>query len=340
MNRFITHLPFVLFALVCSQAAWAISETGYSENYSRNVLPFLLSGERFAIHPNSKVELVGVRFVHPHARGTVVVLTGRSEPWLKYGEVFYDLHQMGFSVYSYDHRGQGLSTHLSNRNPQIGHILRFEDYVDDLALVTRKVILPSVPVGEPLYLLAHSMGGAIAAGYLERGLNPYRAAVLNSPMLQIDTAPYPESVARVIVLGAMRLGQGGAYALGRGDLIPGFPFEKNDVTHSRARFDMSEQTITRFPSIGVGGPSSEWVYRSLVASREITELSARIRTPLLMLQAGEDHVVLLPRQAQACDLAFDCQLVHYPKARHEILMEVDGIRNRAFEQVDRFFSAH
>ena len=41
-----------------------------------------------------------------------MVVNGRTEYAEKYAELFYDLKDLGFSLYIYDHRGQGLSSRL------------------------------------------------------------------------------------------------------------------------------------------------------------------------------------------------------------------------------------
>jgi lysophospholipase len=52
-------------------------------------------------------------------RGTVFLLTGRSEYMEKYAEVVQELNGRGFDVYSFDWRGQGLSERILH-NPAKG----------------------------------------------------------------------------------------------------------------------------------------------------------------------------------------------------------------------------
>ena len=90
------------------------------------------TGEWFAFpSADGNYELNGIIFFHPHERGLIVVVNGRSESWLKYGELFHDLQDQGYSVASYDQRGQGLSPRLLAGNPQIGEIDNFDEYARD-----------------------------------------------------------------------------------------------------------------------------------------------------------------------------------------------------------------
>lgn len=317
------------------EPARAISEKGYEAAYLNTVVPFLNHGDAFLFSTRDGVSLSGVRFVHPESRGTIVVVEGRSEPWLKYGEVFYDLYQRGFTLYAYDHRGQGRSPHLVSTNRQIGHIDDFAHYAEDLEDFVRTVVVPS---GEKnLFLLAHSMGGAVAAQYLERGTSPFRSAVLLSPMLAINTKPYATPIAKAITWFEIGAGRDEAYAPGKKDFDPSLPFEKNDVTGSPERFWMSNAVFRMYPETTVGGPSNGWVFRSLMATPKILRRMKLIATPTLMFQAGRDQVVKTKEETIGCAAAVRCRLVTFPESEHEILMERDAIRDPALEAIDRFF---
>jgi len=82
-------LILTLPAMECVQA---LPEKNYDSEWKKTILPFLDSGERFTFRSADGVtELQGIRFVHPNAKGTIVVVNGSTESWLKYGEFFYDL---------------------------------------------------------------------------------------------------------------------------------------------------------------------------------------------------------------------------------------------------------
>ena len=331
-----------LFLILCSffyaPHSFAISEKNYQQNYQELVVPFLKSGETFNFQSSDgKLALSAIRFIHPKEKGLIVVLNGQSEPWLKYAEIFYDLYQQGYSVYSYDHRGQGLSPHLAPHNPQIGHVDHFIEYVLDLNEFMEKVIKPVHPQSKNLFLLAHSMGGGISAEYLELYNSPFQAVALNAPMLRINTKPYPEKIARAIVEVSKTIGLGRRYALGKHDDHCDSVFENNKVTSSQARWSVNNELCTNHPETIIGGPSSGWVNESLRETKSIRANAYKIKANVLLLEAGQDQIVVSEAETEACAQMQNCKLSIFPTAQHEILMEQDSIRDLAFQQIEAFF---
>jgi lysophospholipase len=227
-------------------------------------------------------------------------------------------------------------------NPEIGHVDHFESYTRDLGTFLAQVVKPRLPAGQKLFLLAHSMGGGIAADYLSNseqyGGVSIDLAVLSAPMLQINTKPYPEAVGRAIVAGERAIGKGEEYAPGKTDYDPNAPFEKNDVTQSEARWWMTNEMIREFPRTAMGGPSNQWVDEALGATHRIRRAMKRATTPILMFQAGHDLLVDPGGQEKGCARASKCKIIVFPESEHEILNERDFIRDRAFDLIDDFFS--
>src|SRR5262249_5450299 len=116
-----------------------------------------------------------------YEKGAIVMSSGRTEGLIKYQELIYDLGRQGYSIYIHDHRGQGFSDRVRGlTSSQIGHVESFGQYVADLKQVVDAVVIPGQH--KRRFLLAHSMGGAIASLYLEQYANDFAAAVLSSPM--------------------------------------------------------------------------------------------------------------------------------------------------------------
>jgi lysophospholipase len=332
-------LPLLLVTgLVATPRAVAIPERDYSRAYAEEVEPFLLSGERFTFRSaDGKYDLSAIRFVHPRPKGIIVVVNGRSESWLKYGELFHDLYRDGYSVYSYDHRGQGLSPHLVATIPQLGHIDRFLEYSRDLNAFMEGVIRPVHPGSNGLFLIAHSMGAAVAAQVMETHAPPFEAAVFIAPMFEINTNPYPEALALGIVAALNGVGLGDRYAIGEHDDDPAAPFESNRVTSSRPRWEAMRAVWRNHPPAVIGGASNAWVEEALRATADIRGHLAAITTPLLLLQSGRDRLVINVSQQQADRVMQNCRLISFPEAKHEILMECDPIRMGALEAIRAFF---
>lgn len=123
----------------------------------------------------------------------ILIVNGRVESYLKYQELAWDLWRQGYSLYLIDHRGQGMSGRMLD-DPQKGYVDQFDDYVVDLKQFHDQIIMAEQPA--KLFLLAHSMGGAISARYLERWPEDIKAAVLSSPMLGINLSGLPKWLAK------------------------------------------------------------------------------------------------------------------------------------------------
>jgi lysophospholipase len=318
----------------------AIPEKNFKSNYTRSILPFLESGKRLSFaSADGKYSLSGVVFRHPRERGMIVVVNGRTESWLKYGELFHDLYSQGYSVISYDHRGQGLSPHFVPWNHQIGHVAHFGDYAQDLNMFMEKVVKPLHPDSKGLFLIANSMGGAVAAEYLELHGNPppFQAVVLCVPMLEINTKPYPEWFAQIMVGTLTTLGFGEHYAPGQHDSNFNAPFDHNPVTGSSDRWWSYGMAALTHPRIKLGGPSNGWVATSLSETKRIRKAIPEITLPVLILDAGKDEFVLDKALYAASSTMPNCRLISFPEARHGILMESDPIRDRALAEIEGFF---
>jgi lysophospholipase len=328
-------LLVTLFSILNLNPALAIQESHLRNAWKMELKPFLIKGEIFRFKTHDQLELEGIFFRNPKPRGTIVVLTGFTEPYLKYTEVFFDLYQQGYSIISYDHRGQGLSPHLSQQNPQVAHCEHFSDYTDDFQVFMDEVVKKRAPDHSRIFLLAHSMGGAIALSYLELDHHfPFQKAFLNAPMLSVKTDPYPQFVALALVKLMHFLGKQDAYAPGSHDYDPGQAFEVNRVTSSRPRYDLEHEIQKEFPSAWIGGPSNGWVEESLITSKRIRLNINKVKIPLMMITTGKDEFVNSSEITESCmSIRSHCTLIDIPLSKHETLMEQDRIRDEAFRLI-------
>ena len=284
-----------------------------------------------------------VRFTSKQHSRVVLVSPGRIESYMKYPELAYDLFHSGYDVVIIDHRGQGKSGRMLDDHHR-GHVVRFDDYVDDLEILWQQEIL-SKPYKQR-FALAHSMGGVILALFLARKPQGVTAAALCAPMTGIKL-PMPLWVAKRIADWAERYPKmRDNYALGTGHWRP-LPFIVNELTHSRVRYRRFLRYYADYPELQVGGPTYHWVRESIQAGERAIASAENITAPLLLLQAGDDRVV-----ANASHFAF-CQSLtkagnppyggapHIIKgARHEILFERDAMRSEALNAILHFYALH
>lgn len=269
-------------------------------------------------------------------KAAVVLITGRTEPVRKYAELIDDLNRAGYSTYAMDHRGQGASGRLLP-NPQKGYVESFDDYVTDLHTFVTTVVKPDT--NAKVFLVAHSMGGAVALLAVDAYPDDFAAVVTSSPMLEINTGAFPAPIASTLGAAACGASDGTAWALGSGDFKEEADFSKSTVTKSLARFEWKRQLFTDSPELRMGGLTWRWLCESLTASSNAEQLGRFSSTPTLVLQAGQDTVVKPGGQDRYCAAAPRCQRSRLEDARHESFAETDDVRNVAVERTLKFFEA-
>ncbi len=272
--------------------------------------------------------------------GSVVLLSGRTEFMEKYEETIGDLLERGFGVYSFDWRGQGLSTRMlpGRRCRYRGYIDGYDVYFQDLHQFMEEIVLPGAY--KPLICMGHSMGGHIALHYLRDHPGCFDQAVLLSPMVDIMAPPVPIPFIRFLTRWAIRRGCGHLYAFGEKDYCSRnrTTFRRNVVTTDCRRYLAETEAVSLNPDLGLGGVTYGWLQASFDAIDRLHSdgFAETIRTPVLMVTAGDDRVVpVAAQQAYAAALP-DCQFKLIPNAYHEILMEKDVIRNRFWSFFDAF----
>ncbi|MGV3345465.1 lysophospholipase L2 [Enterobacteriaceae bacterium LUAb1] len=296
-------------------------------------------------------QFIGVQNVPIHyvcfraaAHNKVILLSpGRIESYVKYSELAYDLYHRGYDVVIIDHRGQGRSGRLLQDSHR-GHVASFHDYVTDLETLWQQEII--VPRYHRCFGLAHSMGGAIMAIMLTQHHRPFDAVALTSPMFDINL-PMPRWMAdRILDWAEKHPVFRDNYALGTGRWRV-CPFAANELTHSHVRYRRNLRFYADDPELRIGGPTYHWVREALLAGESLLANAAQIATPLLLLQAEEDTVVVNLAQDRFCQLMADArqfceggepQVIQ--GARHEILFEKDHMRAEALTAIHDFFARY
>ncbi len=278
----------------------------------------------------------------------LVIVPGRSESYLKYQELAFDLHAQRFNVFIIDHRGQGLSDRLLT-NADKGYVNSFQDYVDDLAYFIKNII-PPLCKAKP-YILAHSMGGAIATRYMQDFPDAIKAAVIASPMLGFNSGPIPQFLIKPLITSQIKLNQffnqEPWYFLGQKNYRP-VAFKRNKLTHSANRYQIIDQLYRNNKSIQLGGVTGHWLTESVLAQEKIFQELNKLKTPILLLQSGSDSIVCRQAQYNFCQKLNKLQTISCPggkpftinNAYHELFFEVDKYRNLALNKTLAWFEKH
>jgi len=270
----------------------------------------------------------------------VVISQGRNESVLKYKELAFDLSNQGYDVFLIDHRGQGFSSRLGG-DAHRGHVQEFDDYVIDLTTFVNSLQLEQYY--QSRFILAHSMGSAISALYLEEQPHPFSAAILLSPMFSINLGAIPVFVAKIITyisnLICHWFSDIACYAPGVG-AYKQTPFEHNVLTSSSKRFQSSSNTFSEAPETQLGGPTMRWINESLFATEKAINNASNIDIPIMIIKGGADTVVTDQGQDAFFANTKHCKgnkLIRIEGARHELLLEQDQYRIPAINEVLDFF---
>jgi len=138
-----------------------------------------MSGEvlPFELRTADGVSLTGQAWMPPAPDAVVAVVHGIAEHSGRYAFLAERANQRGVGVVSVDLRGHG-------RSPgERSYVERFDDYLLDVdALLARTQELAA---GRRVFLMGHSMGGAIALRWLAQRRRPVAGLILSSAALKI-----------------------------------------------------------------------------------------------------------------------------------------------------------
>jgi lysophospholipase len=311
------------------------------KRYQEIILPFYQEKGKTIEFLGAKNIKISCRiFEIENPRGKIILATGYNESYLKYSEFIMDLCQLGFSVYCYDHRGQGFSERFPNQKKR-GYVDQFFNYVNDLKTFFNSVKNMSKS-SLPLFIIAHSMGGAICATAVGDKIILPDGVVLCAPMLEIALSPYSILEYPIFLLAALfcKLNMGKKYVFGQKDCQPFSPFEGNDVTHCQLRYDIWRHHIAETDALQLGGPTFQWLKESIAASRRARKHIGKANTvPLLLLQADQDTVVKNKGQDLFIKNFSHSSKITLNNCQHEILMELTVTRQKAIEFIQNFLTS-
>ncbi len=295
----------------------------------QTILPWFFRKGRFGqLEGAAGVPIKHASFVVPRERAAIVIFQGRGESYLKYAEVTWDLTRHGYSVYLFDHRGQGSSGRLLP-DRQKGYVDAFASYVSDAKRVVADVVLASPHA--KVVGIGHSMGGAILTSYAMTHPDDFAGIVLSAPMHKIDFPAWTGGEWGALEI-ARRLTPD-AYAPSQG------PYDhdrENLCTTSEARWKAFNQLHLDHPEIALGGPTNKWLVESILATRDLRERAGMLETPTLLLQPSDDEVVDSEGQDKVCRAAKRCRTLRFEGAKHELFIEDDAHRTRALDETLRF----
>lgn len=271
-------------------------------------------------------------------RGSLLFLGGRADHIEKYDEALTGWAAQGWDVESVDWRGQGGSARLI-AGSALGHADDFADWLEDIEVYGRDW---RARTQGPHVIVAHSMGGHLVLRALAEARLSADAVALSAPMLGIHTGVLPHCFAVRITTAACALGAERKAVWPSHRRTPGVKdVIQTSLTHSKVRFEREAQFELDRPDIVLDAPTWGWLraaYRSLAAI-DLPGYLERVATPLLILASKGDKVVSTQAIVRMTERLPDARLHLYgTNVAHEILREVDAVRDDALLRIDQFFA--
>ncbi len=269
-------------------------------------------------------------------KGSILFMPGRGDNYEKYLESFEEWHRAGWQVTASDWRGQADSGRLGN-DAVTGHVDDFDIWLDDLAHFWAgwKAATPG-----PHILMGHSMGGHLVLRALADGRVDPGAMVLSAPMLgfygNILPVGWMHGAARLM----KKIGDPMRPAWKWSEKPGEIPAARiNLLTHDKERYSDELWWREKRPELVMGPGSWGWVERAYASMRSLYRpgrLEA-IDTPVLLIGTSNDKLVDMKAIVRASERLPQGELFAFGKeAHHEILREVDEVRDRAMAAIADF----
>lgn len=270
------------------------------------------------------------------ARGSILFLPGRGDFYEKYLETLEQWHKAGWRVTAADWRGQAGSGRLG-KDAVTGHIDDFDIWVDDLAALWAGWMAETPG---PHVLAGHSMGGHLVLRALVDGRVHPDAVVLSAPMTGMNGPPLPLNALHNTARMMSALGDPTRQAWKWSEKPGELPSNRADLlTHDAIRYADEVWWRGHRPELVMGPASWRWVERAYASWRQLEAPGAleAVDVPVLILSTSSDKLVNHPANLRAARRLPKGELVAFgPEAHHEILREVDAVRDRAMAAITEF----
>lgn len=306
---------------------------------SSEIADFWRTGEFSSFQGVENKRINYAAFTSEQPQNCLVISPGRSESYLKYKELAFDLSSLNINIFIIDHRGQGLSERLLD-NPHKGYVEQFDDYTEDLHTFIQTVVKPNCLSQEKPLVLAHSMGGAIATRLVQKYPNLVKTALLASPMIAINKGGLPEWLAKSLISSGSFFNnvfdEQAWYFIGQSDYQVK-SFDDNRLMHSKVRYQTFINLYQEYPELQLGGVTFNWLKEAVLTQQKIFAELNKITTPISIMQAGNDTIVDNKAQFDFCqqlnqlkpELCVQSKPLVIQGARHELLFESDLYRDQA-----------
>jgi lysophospholipase len=235
-----------------------------------------------------------------------------------------------------DWRGQGLADRMLD-DRRAGHVNVFADYQRDVAAVLEAAKALDLP--RPWHLIGHSMGGAIGLRAAMEGL-PVASCVFTGPMWGIRISTSMRPAAWALSWSSRQMGFGHLFTPGTSteSYVATGAFEDNTLTTDPDMWDYMRRQVLAQPELQLGGPSMQWLHEALAECRMLMRRPSP-SLPCLCFLGSNERIVDVPRIHARMKAWKGGKLHILEGGEHEVLMEIDSMRDTIFHGLEKLFLA-
>jgi alpha-beta hydrolase superfamily lysophospholipase len=259
------------------------------------------------------------RYQADNERARLVIAHGLGEHSGRYGNVVERLLPKGITIWALDLRGHGHSDGWR------GHVSTFDLYLSELRTMV-EIAREGRPDAIKIFLLGHSMGGLIALNFALRFPEIIDGVIASSPTLGL-----------AVKLPAIKSALGKIMSSIWPSLSLGNELDASKISHDGEVVRAYEKDPLVHDRV-----SARWFTEFLSAMETTNQLASKIKVPILMQVAGDDHLV----SAQSSKTFFeklyleDKTLHFYDDLYHEIYNEGEDRRAKVLTDLETWLEAH
>jgi lysophospholipase len=194
----------------------------------------------------------------------------------------------------------------------------------------------------PHVIIGHSMGGHMLLRLLIERPPAIAAAVLSAPMIDVNSAPMPPLVARMVTGAVSGLGLG-SRGLWKAPLAvaPAGSRRQQVLTSCVDRYNDEAYWWGQEPDFAPAAPTFGWLRAAYRSARAFTQANLmKVKLPVLLIGAEDDRLVSAAATRRAATALPNAELEMYSGCAHEILRERDATRLAALARIDAFLDRH
>jgi len=265
-------------------------------------------------------------------KGTILLQQGHNEFIEKYYETIEEFIERDYSVIAFDWRGQGMSDRQI-KDEHKAYINDFDRHDKDLKYILNEVIKDNFP--KPLIGIGHSMGGCLMLSAFHNHPGFFSKGILSAPMLGFKNERFLKTASSIMNI----FRKDTDYLLGsKPNMGKETPFNENDLTSDRKRYQRALELVRKRPSIRLWGVTNAFAKAVNKRFKTIRKKNwvEEINTEILIINNIKDRVVDSKKIKEVTKRLVNKKIIEFHETEHEIFMERDNYRKKLWNSIDNF----